>query len=66
MIINKSENICRITNETIEVSQILTHEEDGTRLIFHAGMSNEARVIFAKVTDMFLVLIDTSASIKSR
>ena len=48
MIIYKSENICSITNETIEVPQILTHEEDDARLIFHAGMSNEARVYCCK------------------
>ena len=55
--INSGENIWSITEKTAEVLPILNNEEADIRLIFHEGMSNEVAVIFAKDTDVFLLLI---------
>lgn len=41
----------------IEALPILNHEEVDLRLIFYESMSNEAAVIFAKNTVVFLLLI---------
>ena len=41
----------------IEVLLISDHAEADTKLIFHTGMSNEAKVVAAKDTEVFLILI---------
>ena len=41
----------------IEVLLISDHVEADTNLIFHIGMSNEAKVVAAKDTELFLILI---------
>ena len=57
MIISNGENIWSITKETIKALPKQNHEEADTRLIFYAGMSNEAPIIVAKDTKVFLLLI---------
>lgn len=57
LIFNRAENICIITKETIEGLPISNHEEADARLIFHAGRNNEAAIIAAKDTAVFLFLI---------
>ena len=57
LIINSGENTWNITEETIEVLLISNHEKPDTKLICHSGMSNNAAVIAAKDTDMFLFII---------
>ena len=56
LIINSSENIWSITEETIEVLPVSKHEAD-TKLIFHAGINSQEAVIVAKDRPVFLLLI---------
>ena len=56
LLLNSGENTWSITKETIEGLSISKHEAD-TRLVFHAGMKNEAAVVVAKYADVFLLLI---------